>query len=597
MKKLQIMLFAFMIVAFSATALMAKQNQTGYLGQSLGSSANPLPASTGGISSVPANHPSQQQIGSGYSPQLIDTPQPFQNTEIIQGSAPPAWAQTNFNFKRSFYLTPFGSNLFLGHFASTYSDDMNAHYIIQPGDRIVIRIWGAKTYDDILIVDQQGNIFLPEIGPVQVAGLQQSSLESSVRSKISSVFTSNVNSYVNLQSAQPVGVYVTGFVTSPGRYGGGSQDSVLSYIDRAGGIIADQGSYRKIKIMRGEINIANVDLYQFVLKGTLPSILLRDGDVIIVEEVKQQIIATGALRQAALYEFDINSIGQDLINLVSPSPNATHISLTGIRNGIPVNNYFSLKDFANIPLMNGDNIVFVADTKSKSMMVAVEGAIEGASRFPVSTSTTLLELLPYVAINPKLADISSIYILRHSVAQQQKIILEESLRQLEQSALTATSSSESEAAIRVNEAALIQDFVKRAALIEPDGVLVVYHDGTLSNTLLEDQDTIVIPQRTNVVHVAGEVMMSTAVLWNKNMDIDDYIENAGGYSNRANKSNILVVRMNGEVGNIDDLGIAPGDRILVLPKFATKSLELAKNLTQILYQIAVATKVVLDIGQ
>lgn len=595
MKKLQIILFAFLLALVSITPLMAnEQNQMTPLGQSLGASANPLPASMGEISSVPANHPAQQQIG-GYSSQIINNSLSFQDAQRSSATAPPAWAQTNFNFKTNFYLSPFASNLFSGHFASTYSDDMNAHYLIQPGDRIVIRIWGAKIYDDVLIVDQQGNIFLPEIGPVKIAGLKQSSLASSVRSKISSVFTDNVNSYVNLQSAQPVGVYVTGFVNNPGRYAGGSRDSVLAYLDRAGGIISDRGSYRKIKIMRGKRNLANVDLYEFVLAGALPDLRLRDGDVIIVEEIEQQIIATGALRQPALYEFETNSLGQDLINLCSPNPNASHISLTGIRNGIPVNKYFSLDDFRKTPLMNGDNIVFVADKKSKSMMVAVEGAIEGASRFPVSTSTTLRELLPYVAINPNLADISSIYILRHSVAQQQKVILEDSLRQLEQSALTATSSTESEAAIRVSEATLIQDFVKRAALVEPDGVLVVYNNDKLFDTLLEDQDTIVIPQKTNVVHVTGEVMMATALLWDKKSKIQDYIENAGGYSNRANKKNILIVRMNGEVGSVNKMGIAAGDRILVLPKFATKNLEFAKSMTQILYQIAVATKVALDI--
>ena len=126
-------------------------------------------------------------------------------------------------------LPPFGANLFQGNFASTYSESVNADYVILPGDRIVVRIWGAKTYDDVLMVDQQGNVFLPEVGPIRVAGLKQGQLLGAVRSSLSSVFTDNVNIYVNLQSSQPVAVYVAGFVNHPGRYAGGPMDSVMSY--------------------------------------------------------------------------------------------------------------------------------------------------------------------------------------------------------------------------------------------------------------------------------------------------------------------------------------------------------------------------------
>ena len=94
-------------------------------------------------------------------------------------------------------------------------------YVILPGDRITVRVWGARSYDDVLFVDQQGNIFLPEVGPIRVAGLTQSSLPSSVRAKLASVFPENVEIYVNLQSAQPVAVYVAGNVPNPGRYAGG----------------------------------------------------------------------------------------------------------------------------------------------------------------------------------------------------------------------------------------------------------------------------------------------------------------------------------------------------------------------------------------
>ena len=79
------------------------------------------------------------------------------------------------------------------------------------------------------------------------------------------------------------------------------------------------------------------------------------------------------------------------------------------------------------------------------------------------------------------------------------------------------------------------------------------------------------------------------------MSLDDYLGAAGGVSNRADDKNILVAKANDEVGLADDLGIEPGDQILVMPRFDSKNMQLAKDVMQILYQMAVATKVIVDL--
>ena len=73
----------------------------------------------------------------------------------------PAWALDTYRPDMTQSLTPYGANLFRGNFASTYGNGMNDDYVILPGDRITVRVWGARNYDDVLFVDQQGNIFLP----------------------------------------------------------------------------------------------------------------------------------------------------------------------------------------------------------------------------------------------------------------------------------------------------------------------------------------------------------------------------------------------------------------------------------------------------
>ena len=228
-------------------------------------------------------------------------------------------------------------------------------------------------------------------------------------------------------------------------------------------------------------------------------------------------------------------------------------------------------------------------------MATVSGAITGASRYPVAKTVKLRELLRQIEVEPELAATESIYIRRKSVARDQKAVIQDSLRRLEQTALTATSSTPEEAQVRVQEAQLIQDFVKRASQLEPDGVVVVSRGGQVSDLWLEDGDEIVIPQKSNVVLVTGEVVLPKAVAFESKMSLDDYLAAAGGVSARANDKQILVAKQNGEVGLAEKLGIGPGDRILVLPKVDTKGMLMAKDLMQIIYQIAVATKVAVDL--
>ena len=585
---------------------------------SLGASSNPAPQSLGGMPFVPSNMGQSTGLNPYFGAQVYSQNNAAnfsknQNGVLLQnfntnnsqsalyysaGPVPqgqPAWSQGNYYSQQGYILMPFGASLFRGHFANTYADNLNASYIISPGDRIVIRIWGAKQYDDVLVVDQQGNIFVPEIGPIKVAGATNAKLLSTVKSRIASIFTDNIEVYVNLQSAQPVGVYVTGFVPQPGQYAGGSHDSLLSFIDRAGGIDISRGSFRAIELLRGGKVIATYDLYDFILKGKRPAQRLNDGDVILVKEKTNEVRVIGDVRQEALYELKKANEGQSLISMASPGPSVSHVSVSGIRDNVPVHYYLSLNEFKKFKLSDGDVVDFVADRKGESVIAKVSGAIVGPSRFPVGKDVTLRELLSFVEVDPNLADTSSIYIRRKSVAMQQQKAINDSLRRLEQSALTATSSSVDEAKIRVQEANLIQDFVKRAGQIEPDGIVVVSRGGVVSDIRLEDGDEIIIPQLSDVVLVTGEVMMPKAVTFDEDMSLDDYLGAAGGVSNRADDSNILVAKVNGEVGLADDLGIAPGDRVMVMPRFDSKNMQLAKDIMQIMYQMAVATKVVIDI--
>jgi len=521
----------------------------------------------------------------------------FLNVCAVAATTPSPVAPTVTSAYGQDELQPFGTELFQGRFSQNIFDGLNDDYLIMPGDRVRLQLWGAQTFDGIINVDARGNLFLPEMGPVRVDGLRHAELESAIQQKVRSVFTSNVDVYANLLRPQPVAIFVAGFVEVPGRYAGGPTDSILYFLDLAGGIDPNRGSYRNIRILRNGQVLTSIDIYPFIKEGLIEQPRMEDGDVILVGERGVGIGVEGQARHSARFEFNPDQpvTGQQILDLAAPENKASHVSVIGSRAGAPYNAYVPISDFSSLRLEDGDKVQFLADIPGETIMVAASGAITGASRYPVHKSTRLKDLLHHIAVEPELANLNGIHIRRKSVAIAQKKALHDALQRLEQTSLTATSASVDEAGIRVREAELIAQFVEKARLIEPDGTVVVGRDGKLADIYLEQGDEIIIPAKSDVVLISGEVLMPQALVWGGQQGHDWYVAGAGGFSERADKRRILVVKPNGEVVRANETAIAAGDRILVLPKIETKNLLVLKDISQILYQIAVAAKVALDL--
>src|SRR5690606_31246992 len=143
----------------------------------------------------------------------------------------------------------FGEQLFRGG-APVSAPGFNPDYMLAVGDRVTVRMWGAFSYEAVQVIDPQGNVFIPNVGPVQLAGVRNADLNDVVRAEVQEVYRDNVDVYVSLEASQPVRVFVTGFVRSPGQYPGASGESILSYLARAGGIDAERGSYIDVTLIR-----------------------------------------------------------------------------------------------------------------------------------------------------------------------------------------------------------------------------------------------------------------------------------------------------------------------------------------------------------
>jgi protein involved in polysaccharide export with SLBB domain len=492
---------------------------------------------------------------------------------------------------------PFGSRLFTGNFLRTRQDGLNADYLVMPGDRIQVNTWGALETSTVLLVDAQGNVFLPNVGPVQVAGTKNADLTAKVKAGLSRVYARNFEVYTNLLSAKPVAVFVTGGVKRPGRYAGVPSDSVLFFLEEAGGIDPRLGSYRSLTVLRGDQTLASIDLYEFLLKGTLPSVQFKDGDTVLVNPRGTVVEMRGDVTLPATLEFKPGPVtGAEALGVVPGIARATQVTIEGIRGGVPISRTLSVVGFRTFTLQDGDSITLRGDGRAGTILVHLEGEFNGPSVLAVRRGARLVDVLNYVSVDPALANPRAVHVRRTSVAKAQKTAIDDALFRLERSALLALSSSQGEANIRVREAELTQKFVERARLIQPLGRVVTARDSIQRNVVLEPEDVIVIPSRTNVVRVGGEVMMTQAVMFRPNATAADYITDSGGYTDRSDRGRVIVIRANAEVAVGDtDLPVFPGDEILVPPKVDTKLLQNAVDVTQVIYQIAVSAAVVIAI--
>jgi protein involved in polysaccharide export with SLBB domain len=500
----------------------------------------------------------------------------------------------------------FGANLFTGAFTRSGPIQFNPDYAISVGDSVQVRLWGAFNFDAPLVVDPKGNIFLPHVGPVQILGVKNQDLQRIVDAAVGSIFKSSVYSYASLAAAQPVRVFVSGFVNRPGMYAGTSMDSLLHYLDQAGGIDTERGSFLDVQVKRGSQIRAKVSLYEFLLNGMTPSVQLADGDVILVGPRQNTLRVVGLAENAKRFEFSSTSQTlKEVVVLAKPLAQATHARVTrntGIQKNIE---YYPLDGVTDLTLTNGDEVEFTADKKPGTITVRVEGEHQSPQEYVLPYGTRMGELLSRIEFSER-SDATSLQLFRQSVKERQRLALHTALKSLETAALTARSGTSDEARLRAEEASLILQWVDRARVIEPRGQVLIAESKQRDDLLLENGDLIRVPIRDGLVLVNGEVLFPNAITHDRRLKLEDYIKRAGGYTQTADSARVIIARRDGSFAETNDEGgflksikttpsVMAGDEILVLPKIEVKSRQIWKDMTQIIFQIAVSARVVIGL--
>lgn len=489
----------------------------------------------------------------------------------------------------------FGSQIFSGRFASEAFSGFNPEYQLAVGDRVHLRLWGAFNFEGLQVVDAQGNLFIPSIGPVRVQGVRNAELNERVEAQVKRTFRANVGVYATLEAAQPVKIYVTGYVRAPGLYPGLSSDSVLYYLDRAGGIDPDRGSYLSVSVLRGGKLRTKVDLYRFLVAGQIDALQLQDGDTIVVAPRRHAVLIGGEVLNPYLFELGAPRVSaQALLDLAQPLPSATHLSIVRRSGPQRRSEYHPIEQAGQVMIEDGDELTLTSDKYPGTILVRIEGANLSERTLVLPYGSRLKEAMGRMRPAPQ-ANMAAVQLFRRSVAERQKQLLDTSLRGLETYALTSRSATAEESALRARESQQLLEFIQRARQVQPRGQVVLSPTTAAADMLLEDGDTLRIPETSSLVLVSGEVMVPNALVYDRAGDLDSYIRAAGGYTQGADEARVLVFHQDGSVAEAGKTALQAGDEIMVLPKIQTKSIEVTRGITQIIYQIAVAAKIALGL--
>jgi protein involved in polysaccharide export with SLBB domain len=201
-------------------------------------------------------------------------------------------------------LPVYGRELFDGvpsTFAPVDRMPVPANYTVGPGDELLIRIWGHVELETKVIVDRNGQIALPKIGVLNVAGLRYEQLESYLRSSIAAMYK-DFELSVSLGQLRSIQVFVLGNARQPGVYTLGSLSTLVNALFASGGPSAT-GSMRHIQLRRGDHLVTEFDIYDLQQKGDKShDVQLLPGDVIYIPTVGPQVALIGNVSRPAIYE-------------------------------------------------------------------------------------------------------------------------------------------------------------------------------------------------------------------------------------------------------------------------------------------------------
>ena len=182
------------------------------------------------------------------------------------------------------------------------------------GDGLTVNLWGGVSQRLSRVVDREGRISLPEVGPILVSGKSLADLQQNLQQVLRSQFR-DVSADVSLSRLRTIRVYEVGDVSNAGAYDVSSLSTPLNALFAAGGPTS-RGSMRILKHYRGAQLVQTVDVYDLLLHGVKTNLQrLENGDTVLVPPIGPQVTVEGMVRRPAVYELSDEKTLADVLEL------------------------------------------------------------------------------------------------------------------------------------------------------------------------------------------------------------------------------------------------------------------------------------------
>jgi len=362
----------------------------------------------GAVGAQPRTSPSSDMVPqlrapfSGYETQTPPrTPNPSETPHSKSALSPQTEFEQMVADSAGRVLPLFGQSLF-DQAPSTFAPmdylQVPSDYIIGPGDGLQIRIWGQLEADLRITVDRSGQIYIPRVGQILVAGVHYGELEQHLKNEISRSFR-NFNLTANVGRLRSIQVLVVGNARYPGTYTISSLSTLVNAIFASGGPTR-QGSLRHIQVRRDGTTITDFDFYDLLIKGDKSKdVRLQPGDVLYVPPVGPLAAISGSVNTSAIYELKGVSTLGDLIDIAggfSSLADTGKITIERVAEHQARKTLEFPYDAASRiqPLQDGDIVRALSIVPSFQDTVTLRGNVANPGRYPWKTGMRLRDLLP-----------------------------------------------------------------------------------------------------------------------------------------------------------------------------------------------------------
>jgi protein involved in polysaccharide export with SLBB domain len=300
-------------------------------------------------------------------------------------------------------LPIFGAKLFRippSTFAPLDLVPVTPDYVVGPGDELLIQSWGQVTMNGRFIVDRAGNIYIPQVGTLRVAGLAFGQVQDYLKGQMKKVFR-NFDLNVNMGQLRSIQVFVVGQARRPGNYTVSSLSTLVNALFASGGP-TPQGSMRHIQLKRGANLVVDFDLYDLLLRGDKSKdVQLLSGDVIYIPPVGPQVAVAGSVNTSAIFELKSDS-GSTVADAIALAAGLTNVAseerarLERVDEGrmrsileVPLDDAGKAT-----PLRSGDILEFSAVVNRYKDAVTLRGNVANPGRFMWKPGMRVHDLFP-----------------------------------------------------------------------------------------------------------------------------------------------------------------------------------------------------------